>query len=102
MQKTELMGDVNELKYVHVTSSIWMTDLLTSVLLCGELLAVFIHVHACDSACTCACLFVCVCVCKCRRVILPVSYFWHGCVVSQAAAQLVNINAVWRSDGDWS
>lgn len=31
-----------------------------------------------------------------------VSYFWHGCVVSQAAAQLVNINAVWRSDGDRS
>lgn len=39
---------------------------------------------------------------KCKRVILPLSYFWHGCVVSQAAAQLVNINAVWRSDGDWS
>lgn len=48
----------------------------------------------------------CVPVCLCRQVnaeaILPVSYFWHGCVVSQAAAQLVNINAVWRSDGDWS
>lgn len=40
--------------------------------------------------------------CKCGRVILPGLYFWHGCIVSQAAAQLVNINAWRRSDRDWS
>lgn len=65
-----------------------------------KLECVHTHVHVCNSLSMNT--WVCAWASKCRRVILPVSYFWHGCVVSQAAAQLVNINAVWRSDGDWS
>lgn len=32
----------------------------------------------------------------------PVFYFWHGCFATLAPAQLVNINASWHSDRDWS
>lgn len=83
-----------------LTTLCWYVD----VCLCSTLGQIC---HLCRRRCALEprSLHVGVCV-KSKRervvVLFPLSYFWHCFAVSHAAAQLVNINAVWRSDGDWS